>query len=78
MRITLESTNKIVNLVTATGTVPARIWEGQTASGIACHAYVTWIAVDKHDDTSQFELELVEQRPPTNPAVAGIPLRLVI
>lgn len=78
MKITLESTDKIVDLVTATGTVPARVWEGHTSSGIACHAYVTRIAVDKHDDASQFERELLETRPPSPDLAAVIPLRLVL
>jgi hypothetical protein len=78
MRVTLESTTKIVELITINGhTVPARVWEGHTESGIPCHAYVTRIAVARGEDASQFERELVEQRPATA-AVAAIPTRLVI
>ena len=77
MRVTLESTSKIVELQTSTGVVPARIWEGHTESGIPCHAYMTRIAVDKHQDASQFERELLEQRTPSA-AIAVIPTRLVI
>lgn len=78
MKVTLESTDKIVELVTATGAVPARIWEGTTDSGIPCHAFITRIAVHKNDDASQFERELLEQRPPRNADLAAISTRLVI
>jgi hypothetical protein len=74
MIITIESTTKIVEI----NGVPARIWEGHTIkSGIPVHCYVTRIAVDREDDTSQFEAELKQQRPPS-PAVEGIPLRLIL
>ena len=73
MKVTLESTTKIVEL----NGVPARIWEGQTDSGIAVHAYVTLIAVHKDDDASQFERELQECRAPS-PAARAIDPRLVI
>ena len=69
----MESTTKIV---TVNG-VPARIWEGETTSGSRVHAYVTRIAVDAQDDTSQFESELQECRAPS-PEVAAIPLRLIL
>lgn len=77
MIVTLESTDKIVELVVKGQAVPARIWEGKTASGIPCHAYITRIAVDPELDASQFEREIRECRPAT-PAIAAIPLRLIL
>lgn len=78
MKITLESTTKIVELKTAGGIVPARIWEGFTDSGIAVHAYITRIAASAKDpDLSQFEKELSECRTPSVDIVA-IPLRLIL
>lgn len=77
MIVTLESTDKIVELVVNGQAVPARIWEGKTASGIPCHAYITRIAVAPELDSSQFERELRECRPAT-PAIAAIPLRLIL
>jgi hypothetical protein len=71
MRVTLESTDKIVDLVTASGTVRARIWEGVTAEGIACHAFITRIAVSKDDDAAAFERDLHETRPVSS-AIAGV------
>lgn len=39
MKVTLESTTKIVTLVIDGKEVPARIWEGETSAGIKCHAF---------------------------------------
>jgi hypothetical protein len=78
MQVTLESTDKIIELVTPSGRVPARIWEGHTESGIACHALVTRIVVSKDDDASQFERELQEQRPPSREVDQAYSLRMVL
>lgn len=73
MKIQLESTSKIVEF----NGVPARVWEGQTESGIRVHAYMTRIAVNKDEDTSEFEKELQEHKPPT-PEIQAIPIRMII
>lgn len=78
MRVTLESTTKIVKLVVGGAELEARIWEGTTESGIKVHALITRIAAHKDDDLSQFEAELREQRPPTNPDINSYPARLVL
>lgn len=77
MKVTLENTDKIVYLTLGDVTVPARIWEGTTANGIACHAYITRIAVGDLLNAAEFERDLKEQRKPTA-AVAAIPTRLII
>jgi hypothetical protein len=77
VKVTLESTTKIVELTTTDGVVPARIWEGQTESGVRVHAYVTRIAHATGDDASQFERELRKCRAPSL-EVAALPLRLVL
>jgi len=61
MEVTLNSTSKIVNL---NGT-PARIWEGESGSGIKCHAFIVRIAVDKAQDCAEFETDLQEHVPPS-------------
>lgn len=73
MRIQIESTEKIVTL----NGVPARIWEGQTESGIPVHCYVTRIAVANDQDTTEFEKELQEHRKPSVD-VQAIPLRMIL
>lgn len=84
MKITIENTEKIV-MLKAGGLdgVPARIWEGQTESGIPVHCFVTRIAptlpdtVENREKFAEFERELKEQRPPSV-EVAAIPLRLIL
>ncbi len=78
MRVTLESTDKLIELETPTGRVPARIWEGQTASGIPCHAFVTRIAVHKDLDTSEFDRELQAHRAPSAAIANTYDSRLVL
>jgi hypothetical protein len=77
MKIQIESTSKIVQVDTGAGTVPARIWEGTTESGILVHCFVTRIAALKSEDLTQFEVELVEQRIPSAD-VAAYPKRLIL
>jgi hypothetical protein len=40
MKVTLESTSKIVTLATPDGSIPTRIWEGVTDKGIEVYAHV--------------------------------------
>lgn len=77
MKVTLENTDKVVLLTIGEVTVPARIWEGTTANGVACHAYITRIAVAENADAVEFERDLQETRKATA-AVAAIPLRLIL
>ena len=73
MKIAIESTTKIVHL----NGVPARIWEGQTDSGIPIHCFITRVAVHNDLDHTQFERELQEQRKPSTD-VEALPLRMIL
>ncbi len=74
MKITIESTSKIIHL----NEVPARIWEGHTESGIKVHCYITRIAIDKDEPrTDEFQKELLEQKAPSA-EIEAIPLRMLI
>jgi hypothetical protein len=80
MTVTLHSTEKVVTLVLGNARIPARIWEGETESGIRCHAYIPRIAVAEGLPAShyaEFERELEEQRKPTA-EIDAIPLRLIL
>ena len=84
MKITIESTSKLVTLVVDGRDVPARVWQGETADGIPVQAFITRIApeIPKSDPridalTAQFERELKRQADP-RPTVAAIPLRMII
>lgn len=77
MKVELFSTTKVVTLVVNGVDVQARIWEGVTESGISVHAYITRIAVDMTEDTSEFERELQEHKAPSG-EIQSIPLRMII
>lgn len=74
MKITIESTTKIVEL----NGVPARIWEGETESRIKVHCFITRIAIDKDEKRNkEFEIELESQKTPS-PEIEVYPLRLIL
>ncbi len=73
MKITIESTTKIVEI----DGVPARVWEGQTESGIPVYCLVARISVHGDQDCAQFEKELEEKRAPSA-VVQAIPLRMIL
>lgn len=77
MKVTLENTDKVVLLTIGEVTVPARVWEGVTDHGVACHAYITRIAVRDGDNAAEFERDLQETRR-ASAAVEAIPLRLIL
>lgn len=77
MKITLESTSKIVTLLADGAEIPARIWEGKTESGIPVHCYVTRIAAPLDSDPAEFRRELNECRAPSA-EVEAVPLRLIL
>ena len=82
MKITIESTTKIVQLKTQSGAVvAARIWEGTTASGTPVHCFVTRIAPTLTDQSDprfkEFERELLEQVKPSS-EITEIPLHLIL
>lgn len=87
MKITIESTEKITSLEIRQGqhgiSMPARIWEGTTESGIPVHCFITRIAPtvedtpENRDKFVEFERELKEQRKPSV-EISAIPLRLIL
>ena len=78
MKVNLESTDRIVELQTPTGKVPARVWEGTTERGVRCYALVTRIAVHKDDDSSEFDRDLQEHKAPSARAMQVFDPRMVI
>lgn len=73
MKITVTSTERIVTL----NGVQARIWEGETSSGIPVHCFITRIGVDEKENRKQFEKELQECTPPST-AMQSYPISLII
>jgi hypothetical protein len=77
MKITVESTDKIVDLLNESSVIACRVWEGQTESGVKVHCFIPRIAAKADQDLSQFERELQEMRP-ASVEIAAIPLRLIL
>jgi hypothetical protein len=73
MKITIESTSKVVNV----NGVDCRVWEGQTERGIPIHCFIPRIGVKNGLDCSQFEAELVECKPPSA-EIAAFPARMIL
>jgi hypothetical protein len=73
MKIHLESTGQIVEF----NGIPCRVWEGKTEGGVRLTAFITRVAVDRAEDSSQFERELIEQ-PEPRPAGTIWPARMVL
>ncbi len=76
MKMTIESTTKIVQLEIGGQRVPARMWEGKTARGIPVVVFVTRVGVLEDDDARELEAELLEQGKPS-PTVEAFPARMV-
>lgn len=79
MEIILKSTTKMVEFDVNGTIVPARVWEGTTANGVPCFAFITRIGVSVDEDQSQFEQELGEatHRVPS-PALQAIDMRYIL
>lgn len=74
MKAKIESTQKIIEF----NGVPARVWEGETDSGIKCHFYITRVSINADETrTAEFEQELKQQKPPSA-EVRSIPLRMIL
>lgn len=79
MKITIESTDKVVTLQDGFGEslAAARQWEGYTESGIPVTCLIVRIAVPLDADQAQFQKELAVQSPPREGPVV-FPLKMVI
>lgn len=79
MKMTLESTTKIVELRSRNGAVmQARIWEGVTENGVPVHAFITRVACHKELDNSELVRDLREHKPATPEVERAYDLRLFI
>lgn len=73
MRVTLESTSKIVTI----NGIPSRVWEGYSENGTKCHAFIARIACNASEDAMEFERDLDKCEPPSE-EVQSIPSRLIL
>ena len=77
MKMSIESTSQVVYV----NDIVCRVWEGITERGIRVTALIPRVAVKDNQDASQFEAELIEQRPPSTPSTYSTdawPLRMVL
>ena len=72
-----SSSGGVAVWVTESGSVPARVWQGTSESGVPVICWVTRVAVARDADTTQFEAELTEHRAPSAEALA-FPLRMIL
>jgi hypothetical protein len=77
MRITLESTSRLVGLVVDGAAIPARLWEGHTDRGTPVICWITRIAPAQPEHVERFEAELDPGRTPS-PHAQATPARLVL
>jgi hypothetical protein len=84
VKITIESTTKLVTMEIRGASVPARVWQGQTESGVPVQAFITRIAPEipqsdpRIDElTADFERELQRCADP-RPTVQAIDYRFLI
>lgn len=77
MKVTLESTDKIIAIVVNGVEVPARVWEGHTENAIPCTALITRIAARADADLSEVERDLQERARPIA-ANTVFPLRMAL
>lgn len=82
MKITIRSTSKLIEFRhTQLGeSMPARIWEGETETGIPVHCFITRISptIDRNDPRqAQFQTELRECAAPST-AVGWYPASLIL
>lgn len=80
MKITISPTSKIVTCKPGMldNGIQARIWEGETESGIKVHCLITRIAIDKDEPRhEEFSRELQQVQAPSAAAEA-ISTRLIL
>lgn len=71
MKVTLENTATILTLNTPDGSVPVRVWEGMTESGLPIHAYVARVFANRPDDVARLDHEQDTMRD-TSPLVLAL------
>lgn len=80
MKLTLEPTDKIVQIASVDGLVTARIWQGEDDQGVPVFCVITRVVVSESQPLAvhaRFAADLLETVPMRSD-VATFPLRLII
>jgi len=81
MKVILDSTQTVIEIVVDGRVVPARVWEGHTEEGTPVVAWITRVSPQTHDPdvAATFGRELHETARPSLAMPAGpIPLRFIL
>ncbi len=79
MKATICSTPVVVEMKDAHGNpFTARVWEGETAGGVAFTAYIPVVQVRSKADNAEFLRDLQEHRQPSAETLRAIDLRFII
>lgn len=80
MKAKITSTDRVVdiNAIGFPGKTKARVWEGETDSGVRFTAYIPLLQVAHQDDNSQFERELTEHKQPDAMTNRAIDMRFFV
>lgn len=80
MKAHITSTDRVVDIdaIGFPGKTKARVWEGETDSGILFTAYIPLLQVDRKADNSEFERELTEHKQPDPSTIRAIDMRFFV
>jgi hypothetical protein len=78
MKVVLESTTRLVTLVINGEAAAARVWEGETESGLKVHAYVTNLVASERVTEEQFQQELNDNHRSPSPDADDVAVTLVM
>jgi hypothetical protein len=78
MKIHIEPTSRIIEVVVDGAAVPARVWEGHTDNGIAVICCVTRIAARVEADRTELEQALDPMPEPSFDGRQAFPARLIL
>jgi hypothetical protein len=77
LKITIESTTRKAMIHKGIEQIEARVWEGETESGVKVVCLIPSIACPEHADRKEFDAELAAHEPPTALSDA-FPLRMIL
>ena len=78
MKIHIEPTNRVIEVVVDGAAVPARVWEGVTDNGIGVICCITRVAARVDADRSELERALTPMPEPSFDGVQAFPTRLIL
>ena len=64
MKLTIEPTKKVATVMTESGEVPVRVWEGSTDEGVKVYCLVTCVIKDQDQESFLDSLMKLNVHPP--------------